>query len=64
MSASAHHESSPVPRPQRTVAEMLAENSTQPIQTLDDLKADTFFSDEELEEFLAFYRSERQRHLS
>ncbi|MFH9179916.1 hypothetical protein [Streptomyces albogriseolus] len=34
---------------------------TQPIRSLDDLTADTFESDEELEEFLAFTYAERHR---
>ncbi len=41
-------------RPQITVEELLAAKDTQPIRSLDDLAADTFDSDEELDEFLAF----------
>ena len=35
-----------------------------PIQSLDDLAADIFESDEELEEFLAFTYAERHRDLA
>jgi hypothetical protein len=34
---------------------------TQPIRSMDDLAADTFESDEELAEFLAFTHAERHR---
>jgi hypothetical protein len=51
----------PPPRPRRSVEELLAEKNTQPIRSLDDLAADTFESDEELEEFLAFTYAERHR---
>lgn len=49
------------PRPRRSVEELLAEKNTQPIRSLDDLAADTFESNEELEEFLAFIYAERHR---
>lgn len=63
MSASADHEPF-FARPRLTVAEMLAAKGTRPITSADDYKADTFSSDEELDEFLVFYRAERQRHQS
>ncbi|HEX5493398.1 MAG TPA: hypothetical protein VFX70_02340 [Mycobacteriales bacterium] len=44
-----------------TVEDLLAAKNTQPIRTLDDLAADTFESDAELEEFLAFTHAERHR---
>jgi hypothetical protein len=47
-----------------SVAELLAAKNTRPIQSLDDLTADIFESDEELEEFLAFTYAERQRDLA
>ncbi len=51
-------------RPRLSVAQMLAAKNTQPIQSLEDLAADTFESDEELEEFLAFTYAERHRDLA
>jgi len=51
----------PPPRPRLSVEELLAAKNTQPIRSLDDLAADTFESDEELEEFLAFTYAERHR---
>ncbi|GHF51852.1 hypothetical protein GCM10018790_32210 [Kitasatospora xanthocidica] len=50
----------PSVRPRVTVAELLAAKNTQPIRSLDDLRADTFESDEELDEFLAAVRAERR----
>jgi hypothetical protein len=46
------------------VEELLAVKGTPVISSIDDLAADTFSSDEELDEFLAFTRAERQRDLS
>jgi len=46
------------------VAQLLAAKRTQPIRSLDDLTADTFESDEELEDFLAFTYAERHRDLA
>ncbi len=43
---------------------MLAAKGTRPITPADNYTADTFSSDEELDEFLEFYRAERQRDLS
>ncbi|THJ74426.1 hypothetical protein E7Y31_11535 [Candidatus Frankia alpina] len=40
--------------PSGQVEELPAARGTQPIRSLDDLAADTFDSDEELDEFLAF----------
>ncbi|MFF3005737.1 hypothetical protein ACGF12_05630 [Kitasatospora sp. NPDC048296] len=54
----------PPVRPRVTVEELLAAKNTQPIRSLDDLQADTFESDEELDEFLAFVRAERQRNVA
>lgn len=51
-------------RPRYSVDELLAAKNTQPIATLDDLAADTFESDEELEEFLAFTHAERHRDVA
>jgi hypothetical protein len=51
-------------RPSRSVTQLLAAKGTQPIRSLDELAADTFESDEELEEFLAFSYAERHRDLA
>jgi hypothetical protein len=51
-------------RPRLSAARLLAAKHTGPIQSLDDLAADTFESDEELEEFLAFTYAERHRDLA
>ncbi|MGC9379784.1 hypothetical protein [Streptomyces sp. MH13] len=53
--------SSPQPRTRLSVEELLAAKNTQPIRSLGDLAADTFESDEELEQFLAFTHAERHR---
>lgn len=50
--------------PQLSIAELLAAKHTQPIQSLDDLAAETFESDQELEDFLAFTYAERHRDLA
>jgi hypothetical protein len=47
-----------------SAAELLAAKHTRPIQSLDDLAAHIFESDEELEEFLAFTYAERHRDLA
>lgn len=51
-------------RPRLSIDELLAAKNTQPIRSLDELAADTFASDQELEEFLAFTYSERHRDLA
>jgi hypothetical protein len=51
-------------RPQTTAEELLAARGTQPIRSLEDLAADTFDSDEELDEFLAFTYAERRRDVA
>jgi hypothetical protein len=51
------------PRP-LSAAWPLAAKNTGPIQSLDDLAAYTFESDEELEDFLAFTYAERHRDLA
>lgn len=60
-------EDGPVPAASRrglSIDELLAAKNTQPIRSLDDLTADTFESDQELEEFLAFTYAERHRDLA
>jgi hypothetical protein len=64
VSMPAEDEPFPTPRPRVSVEELLAAKGTPVISSFDDLAADTFSSDEELEEFLAFTRAERQRNLS
>jgi hypothetical protein len=51
-------------KPRRSVAQLLAAKNAQPIRSLDDLAADTFESDEELDDFLAFTYAERHRELA
>lgn len=52
------------PAPVLSVEALLAAKGTQPIRSVEDLAADTFSSDEELDEFLAFTAAERHRDLS
>jgi hypothetical protein len=54
----------PRPRPRTSVEDLLAAKGTQPIASIDDLAADTFASDEEVDEFLAFTHAERHRDQS
>lgn len=51
-------------RPRLPVEELLTAKGTQPIRSMEDLRADTFSSDQELEEFLAFTAAERHRDLA
>jgi hypothetical protein len=51
-------------RPRLSAARLLAAKNARPIQSLDDIASDTFESDEELEEFLAFTYAERHRDLA
>ena len=51
-------------RPSVSAAQLLTAKGTRPIRSLDELAADTFESDEELEEFLAFTYAERHRDLA
>ncbi|MFI8306871.1 hypothetical protein ACIF80_26225 [Streptomyces sp. NPDC085927] len=51
----------PQPRPRLSVDELPAAKNTRPIRSLDGLAADTFESDEEPAEFLAFAYAERRR---
>jgi hypothetical protein len=51
-------------QPGLSVAQLLAAKHVQPIRSLDDLAADTFESDEELDDFLAFTYAERHRDLA
>lgn len=54
----------PPARPRLSVDELLAARNTQPIKSVDDLAPETFESDEELEEFLAFTHAERHREIA
>lgn len=58
------HPVQPPLRPRLTVEDFLAAKGAQPITSLDDLRADTFESDDELEEFLAFIHAERRRDVA
>jgi hypothetical protein len=60
----AEQSGAPVVRPRLSVTELLAAKNTAPIRSLDELAADTFESDEELEEFLAFTYAERHREIA
>jgi hypothetical protein len=51
-------------RPALSVAHLLAAKNTKPIESLDQLAADTFVSDSELDEFLAFTYAERHRDIA
>jgi hypothetical protein len=51
-------------RPRLSVAQLLAAKNARPVRSLDELAADTFQSDQELEEFLAFTYAERHRDLA
>ena len=59
-----HDQSFAPAHPLRSVEELLAAKGTKPIRSLDDLAADTFESDQELNEFLAFNHAERHREVS
>jgi hypothetical protein len=50
-------------RPSVSVTQLLAAKGTRPIRSLDELAADTFESDEEVQEFLAFTYAERHRDM-
>jgi len=51
-------------RPRISVEDLLAAKNTPPMRDLADVAADTFDSDEELQEFLTFTRAERHRDLA
>ena len=51
-------------RPRLSAEDLLAAKHTRPINSMDDLAADTFESDEELAEFLAFTYAERHRDMA
>lgn len=52
----------PVParRPRLTIEELAERKGVRPVKSLDDMACDVFASDEELDEFVAFVRAERQ----
>lgn len=52
------------PTPGLSVEELLTAKGTRPIASAADLAADTFSSEAELEEFLAFTAAERHRDLA
>ena len=51
-------------RPRLSAAQLVADKHTKPIESLDDLAAETFESDQALDEFLAFTYAERRRDLA
>ena len=63
-SPEADHPIYPPVRPRVSVEELLAAKNTQPIRSLEDLRADAFESDEELDEFLVFIHEQRQRDVA
>ncbi|GAA1133200.1 hypothetical protein GCM10009630_34160 [Kribbella jejuensis] len=54
----------PFVRPSQSVMDLIAAKRTEPIKSLDDLAADTFGSDEELDDFLAYTYAERHREIA
>jgi hypothetical protein len=54
----------PFVRPSQSIADLLAAKRTEPIKSVDELAADTFGSDEELDEFLAYTYAERHREIA
>jgi hypothetical protein len=51
-------------RPRVSVAQLLAAKNSRPLQSLDEMAADTFESDRELEDFLAFINADRRLGLA
>ncbi|MFI6293936.1 hypothetical protein ACIBEJ_20280 [Nonomuraea sp. NPDC050790] len=51
------------PRTNRSLDELIAAKHARPIRSVDELAADTFDSDEELDEFLAFTYAERHANM-
>jgi hypothetical protein len=62
--SSADSDAGKAAHPGLSVTQLLAAKGTRPIRSLDELAADTFESDEELEEFLTFTYAERHRDLA
>lgn len=56
----ADHPTHPPKRPRLSVEELLAGKNTRPLGSLDDLAAEIFESDEELDAFLAFTYAQRR----
>lgn len=50
-------------RPRQSAAQLVAAKNIQPVRCVDEMAADVFESDKELEEFLAFTYAERRRDL-
>jgi hypothetical protein len=50
-------------RPRRSAVQLVAAKNIQPVRSVDEMAADVFESDGELEEFLAFTYAERRRGL-
>ena len=62
--SSADSDAGKAARPSLSVTQLLPAKGTRPVRSLDELATDTFESDEELEEFLAFNYAERHRDLA
>lgn len=61
---SADQSGAPFVRPSQSLTDLLAAKRTEPITSLDELTADTFSSDEELDDFLAYTYAERHREIA
>ncbi|MBG0813318.1 hypothetical protein [Planomonospora sp. ID82291] len=51
-------------RRKTSLEELVRDKRAHPIESMDEFTADTFESDEELDEFIAFTHAERQRELA
>lgn len=54
----------PRPRPRVSIEELARRKGVRPVESLDDMARDVFTSDDELDEFLAFVRADRQAGLA
>lgn len=58
------HSDSPLAYVRPTLEQILRDANSKPVEDIHDLAVEAFFeSDEELEEFLLFYREQRQRSI-
>ena len=64
MTTTSADDRAPAPRPRVSVEELARRKGVRPIESLDDMARDVFASDDELDEFLTFFRSERQAGLA
>jgi hypothetical protein len=54
----------PPARKKTSIEELVRAKRAHPIESMDEFVADTFESDEELDEFIVFTRAERERELT